>query len=129
MKISKETQAQARRLFRLCIGPDGLMEEETVHQIATEIEARKPRNFLPLLCAFTDLIRREKRSHTATITSAIPLTEQEQAAIRAKLDARHAGLEYHWETDPELIAGMTVQVADDVTDASVKSRIERLTAH
>ena len=127
MKISKETQAQARRLFRLCIGPDGQMEEETVRRIASEVEARKPRNFLPLLCAFTDLVRREKQRHTATVTSAIPLTEQEQAAIRTKLDSRHTGLEYHWLTDPNLIAGMTVQVADDVTDASVRSRIARLT--
>lgn len=129
MKISKETQAQARRLFRLCIGPEGLMDEETVRRIAADVETRKPRNFLPLLCAFTDLVRREKRRHTATVTSAVPLTDQEQAAIRDKLDVRHSGLEYHWLTDPELIAGMTVQVADDVTDASVKSRIARLTAH
>lgn len=126
MKISKETQAQARRLFRLCIGADGLVQEDTVRRIFAEVESRKPRNYLPLLSAFTDLVRREKRRHTATITSAVPLTAGEQASIRAKLDTRHPGLEYTWQVDPSLIAGLTVQVADDVTDASVKSRIARL---
>ena len=127
MKISKEVQAQARRLMRLCIGADGLMDEAIVRQVADKIAAEKPRNYLTLLTAFTELVRLERAAHTATITSAVPLTEAEQAAIQAKLNARQAGLNYEWQVDSSLIAGLTVKVGDNVTDASVRTRIEQLT--
>ena len=127
MKISKEVQAQARRLMRLCIGADGLMNESIVRQVADKIAADKPRNYLALLTAFTELVRLERAAHTATITSAVPLTEAEQAAIAAKLNARQSGLNYEWQVDSSLIAGLTVKVGDNVTDASVRTRIEQLT--
>lgn len=127
MKISKEVQAQARRLMRLCIGADGLMNEATVRLVADKIAADKPRNYLALLTAFTELVRLERAAHTATITSAVPLTAEEQAAITAKLNAREAGLNYDWKVDSSLIAGLTVKVGDNVTDASIRTRIEQLT--
>ena len=127
MKISKEVQAQARSLMRLCIGADGLMNEATVRLVADKIAADKPRNYLALLTAFTELVRLERAAHTATITSAVPLTAEEQAAITAKLNAREAGLNYEWKVDSSLIAGLTVKVGDNVTDASIRTRIEQLT--
>ena len=127
MKISKEVQAQARRLMRLCIGADGLMNEATVRLVADKITADKPRNYLALLTAFTELVRLERAAHTATITSAVPLTAEEQAAIEAKLNARQSGLSYEWQVDSSLIAGLTVKVGDNVTDASIRTRIEQLT--
>ena len=127
MKISKEVQAQARRLMRLCIGADGLMNEATVRQVADKIAADKPRNYLALLTAFTELVRLNRAAHTATITSAVPLTEAAQAGIIAKLNARQSGLSYEWQVDSSLIAGLTVKVGDNVTDASIRTRIEQLT--
>ncbi len=127
MKISKEVQAQARRLMRLCIGADGLMSEDTVRVVAAKIAADKPRNYLALLTALTELVRQERAAHTATITSAVPLTEAEQAAITTKLNDRQAGLNYEWQVDPTLIAGLTVKVGDNVTDSSIRTRIEQLT--
>ena len=127
MKISKEVQAQARRLMRLCIGADGLMNEATVRLVADKIAAEKPRNYLALLTAFTGLVRLEQAAHTATITSAVPLTEAEKTAITARLNTRQAGLNYEWQVDSSLIAGLTVKVGDNVTDASIRTRIEQLT--
>ena len=126
MKITKEVQAQARRLMRLCLGDDGLLLEDRVRLVAARLQQEQPRNYIQLLTAFTDLIRLEQARHTATITSAVPLTPEEQATICAKLDARHPGLRYVWLVEPELIAGLTVRVGDEVTDASVRSRIQRL---
>ena len=127
MKISKEVQAQARRLMRLCIGADGLMNEATVRLVADKIAAEKPRNYLALLTAFTELVRLEQAAHTATITSAVPLNEAEKTAITARLNTRQAGLNYEWQVDSSLIAGLTVKVGDNVTDASIRTRIEQLT--
>ncbi|MDO5463648.1 MAG: F0F1 ATP synthase subunit delta [Akkermansia sp.] len=126
MKITKEAQAQARRLIRLCMGADGRLQEDNVRRVATTLCTEKPRNYLAILKSFTDMVRLEVQRHTATVTTARPVQKAEKAAIRAKLDARHPGLRYEWLTDPSLIAGMTVKVGDNVTDASVRSRIERL---
>lgn len=126
MKITKEVQAQARRLLRLCIGEDGLLQDDVVRYVASSVSAQKPRNYLALLNAFTDLVRLEKARRTATITSAVPLTPAEQSAIRNKLDTRQKGLEYVWATDPSLIGGLIVKVGDHVTDSSLRSRIKRL---
>ncbi len=126
MKITKEVQAQARRLMRLCVDADGILQEEHIRSIAETITTRKPRNYVALLSAFTELVRLTQEKHTATITSAIQLTEEEQRQIRTKLDAKHKGLNYIWQVNPELIAGFTVKVGDNITDASVRNRIERL---
>lgn len=126
MKITKDIQAQARRLMRLCMSPEGLLIEENVRKIADGITASKPRNYIALLTAFTNLVRLEQEARTATITSAVPLSAAEQNDIRTRLNARYSGLIYEWQVDPTLIAGITVRVGDRVTDASVKSRIERL---
>lgn len=126
MKITKEAQAQARRLMRLCMGPDDRLQEDVVRRVADTLCTEKPRNYLSILCALTELVRLEVARHTCTVTTARPVAKTEQAAIRAKLDPRHPGLNYVWQTDPALIAGMTVRVGDNVTDASVRSRIERL---
>ena len=113
--------------MRLCTGADGLLQEDVVRSVATTLCTEKPRNYLVILHAFTELVRLEVARHTATITTARPIEKAEKAAIRAKLDPRHPGLNYVWQTDPSLIAGMTVRVGDNVTDASVRSRIDRLT--
>ncbi len=126
MKITKEVQAQARRLVRLCTDADGLLQENAVRQIATAISTEKPRHYLALLHAFTELVRLAEARRTVTVTSAVPLTSSEQDAICRKLNARQGGLEYIWRTDPELLGGMTVKVGDNMTDASLRTRIERL---
>ena len=121
MKITKETQAQARRLLRLCLSEDGRLQEEHVRRIASEITQKKPRNYVELLTAFADLVRLEAER----ITSAVPLTGQEQNAIRAKLNARTPDLHYVWQVQPELLGGIAVRVGDRVTDASLRARVNQ----
>ena len=112
--------------MRLCVDAEGILQEDKVRLIADTIAERKTRNYAPLLSAFVELVRLVQAKNTATITSAIPLTDEEQAEIRSRLDARHKGLHYEWLVDASLIAGITVKVGDNITDASVRTRIERL---
>ena len=94
MKITKDIQAQARRLMRLCMSAEGLLIEENVRKVADGITAAKPRNYIALLTAFTNLVRLEQESRTATVTSAVPLSDSEKNAICARLNARKPGLIY-----------------------------------
>lgn len=128
MKIGKDTQNAARRLFRLCMDGDTVVEDR-VRLIARKIAERKPRNYAALLTAFSRMVEYAVKSRTATIRSAVPLTEEERSLIQTKLAASYGeGLYYHWEVDPALLGGVRIQVGDDVKDGSVRSKIDRLAA-
>jgi F-type H+-transporting ATPase subunit delta len=63
----------------------------------------------------------------ATVTSAVPLTADETAAIRSRVEAMAgSAIELRTEVNPDLIGGLTVQVRDRLLDASIRGRLERL---
>ncbi|NIV35222.1 MAG: F0F1 ATP synthase subunit B [Anaerolineae bacterium] len=62
-----------------------------------------------------------------TVTSALPLTEEQQATIRGDLSARlggEAAVSFH--VDPKILGGLLVRVGDRVVDGSVSGQLERL---
>ena len=80
MKIGKDTQNAARRLFRLCMDGNAVAEDR-VCLIARKIAERKPHNYAALLKAFSGMVEYAVKSRTATIQSAVPLTEEERSLI------------------------------------------------
>lgn len=63
----------------------------------------------------------------AEVTSAAPLSTQEQADIRAKLAQEHGdGLTFTFSVDPALMGGLRVRVGDTLIDTSVASRLALL---
>jgi len=63
----------------------------------------------------------------ATVTSAVPLTHDETAAIRSRVEAMAgASVDLREAVDPGLIGGLTIQVGDRLLDASIRGRLERL---
>jgi F-type H+-transporting ATPase subunit delta len=63
----------------------------------------------------------------ATVTSAVPLTPDETAAIRSRVEAMAgASVDLRSEVDADLIGGLTVQIRDRLLDASIRGRLERL---
>jgi F-type H+-transporting ATPase subunit delta len=76
---------------------------------------------------FKSLLNRRQGIVQALVTSASPLTAQEDAAVRDKV-TRLAGAEVDLSTrvDPALIGGLTVRIGDRLIDASVRGRLERL---
>ena len=66
----------------------------------------------------------------ATVTSAVPLTADETAAIRSRVEAMAgSAVELRTEVNPDLIGGLTIQVRDRLLDASIRGRLERLRRH
>lgn len=76
---------------------------------------------------FHRLLNDQRGIVMATVTSAVPLSGDETAAIRTRVEAM-AGAKVELETrvDPALIGGVTVQLRDQLLDASVRGRLERL---
>lgn len=126
MQASKDIQNQARRLLRACtVG--GTLNEDSVRRVSEVLREKKPRHYLQLLSAFTELVRLAAAKNTATVKSAVPLTDEERQAVQSKLAVRYGDvLHYVWEVDPSLIAGISVQVGDRVTDGSVRGRLASL---
>jgi F-type H+-transporting ATPase subunit delta len=63
----------------------------------------------------------------ATVTSAVPLTADETAAIQTRVEAMAgSAVELRTEVNPDLIGGLTIQVRDRLLDASIRGRLERL---
>jgi len=63
----------------------------------------------------------------ATVTSAVPLTADETAAIRSRVEAMAgSAVELRTEVNPDLLGGLTIQVRDRLLDASIRGRLERL---
>jgi len=76
---------------------------------------------------YTRLLNTHRGVVMATVTSAVPLTADETAAIRSRVEAMAgSAVDLRTEVDPDLIGGMTIQVRDRLLDASIRGRLERL---
>ena len=73
------------------------------------------------------LLNRHRGVTEAIVTSAVPLSAAETAAVRAKIESMLGlSVELASRVDDDLIGGLTVRVGDRFIDASVRGRIERL---
>ncbi len=70
---------------------------------------------------------RKEGRRPVTVRSAVPLDDAQKKALQTRLGSLVGGTPVlTLEVDPALIAGLVVQVGDDVYDASVRTRLSRL---
>jgi len=73
---------------------------------------------------FAKVTAQARRSRVAEITSAVPLTNPEKSAIaRALPKLLSHDVECQYAVDPDLLGGLTIQVADWVVDSSFRSQL------
>ncbi len=64
---------------------------------------------------------------SAEITSALPLTDEEQETVRRQLlDKLGGAASVTFRVDPDILGGLVVRVGDRVVDGSVSGRLEEL---
>jgi len=63
---------------------------------------------------------------SAEVTSALPLTEAEQAAVKNDITAKMGGGEVAFKVDPSILGGLVVRVGDKVIDGSVSGKLQGL---
>ncbi|HEY7524613.1 MAG TPA: ATP synthase F1 subunit delta [Candidatus Limnocylindrales bacterium] len=91
--------------------------------------ARRSRlDLLPAVAAeFRRLVNRRRGIVEAVVTSAAALSDSETDAVRSRVESMTgASVQLRAEVDPDLIGGLTVRVGDQLLDASVRGRLERL---
>lgn len=128
MKISKQARRDAKQLYRFC-RVNGVLDEGRVRQAVQQVIATKPRGYFAILSHFQRLVKLDLDRRTASVQSAMPLAEPQQASIQANLARRYgAGLVFAFTQNRSLIGGLRVQVGSDVYDGSVQARLADLEA-
>ena len=126
MKTSKQTQREAKKLFRLCL-VNGSVDETRVRGVVERVIAAGRPGSLGVLTRFQRLVRLESDKHRAEVSSAAPLPLDVRTDIEAGLSRLYGpGIATSFADDPTLIGGVRIKVGSDVLDGSVKARLAAL---
>jgi F-type H+-transporting ATPase subunit delta len=81
-----------------------------------------------VLLRFLELYRELRQITLATVTSATPLSEDQQALLNQKVCAIAGtpAVEFELKVDPALIGGFIVSLGSQVIDASLSGQVRRL---
>jgi F-type H+-transporting ATPase subunit delta len=149
---TSEAQVFARALYDSLIGGtlqalraaapqlDGAADADLEARIIGALPAdapREARNFLLTLAregalgrlpsiiqAFEQYSQHEARALSSEVTSAVELSEAQQAKIAADLRERYGQqLDIRFSVDPSLIGGLVIRVGDQVLDNSLRARL------
>lgn len=63
---------------------------------------------------------------SAEVTSALPLTDKEQAAVKKDVLARVGAQAVTFRVDPSILGGLVIKVGDKVVDGSVAGKLDSL---
>ena len=128
MKASRRIRRESRRLFRACL-VDGRLDEARLRRVARRVAQAGRRGTLPLLSHLHRMARQEQRRHRAVVESATALSPEARAGVEAGIARAYGpGMHFSFAENPELIAGMRIQVSSDVYDGSVRAALSALEA-
>lgn len=126
MKVTRLARRQARELFLSC-RLDGGLDPERVRAVVQQLVEQRPRGYLGILAHFRRLVKLEVERRTARIESAVELAPPQQTALQATLQRRYGpGLFFQFQTRPELLGGLRVQVGSEVYDGTIWARLRAL---
>jgi F-type H+-transporting ATPase subunit delta len=91
------------------------------------VQRPRERRVRELLARAERIVAAVRGRAVATVTSAVPLSAAQAARVAAMLKAKYdTEISVNAVVDPTLVGGLRVQIADDVIDASVASRLSDL---
>ena len=126
MKGGKQSRRDAKQLFKSC-QVDGQLDEDRARQAVTLLIERKPRGYFGTLQELQRLVKLDVNSRSASVESAVDLTEGQKQSGRESLGRmKGSDVAVEFTQNAELIGGMRVKIGDDVFDGSVKTRLTRL---
>ena len=117
--------AQRQEIVRQLLGPR--ISPQALRLISLLVERGRVDGLAKIRDDFHKLLNAHRGVVEATVTSAVPLTADETAAIRSRVEAMAgSAVELRTQVNADLIGGLTVQVRDRLLDASIRGRLERL---
>ena len=122
-KIIKEEKIQvAKDVF------GGRVSEELLGFLTIIITKDRYKDIDAILDYFVAEVKRYKGIGIATVTTAVPLKEEQCKKIEQKLldTTEYKKMEIHYQLDESLIGGMVVRIGDRVVDSSIKTKLNEL---
>ncbi len=101
---------------------------EEITGILTVILRKGRQNvLLEILELFLEMVSEHRGILKATVTSAVELKNEQLVQIKKKLEnSTQKKIELHTQVNQELIGGMIIRVGDNVVDASISGRLQKL---
>jgi F-type H+-transporting ATPase subunit delta len=119
--------AEKERVLRAVMGRG--VAQAVVNLVLLMVRRGRPGAIEPMIARFAELLRRQRGIALAQVRSALPLDDGQRAEIASRLRALTGSqIEMDETVDPDLIGGIAVRIGDQLYDASVRSRLERLRA-
>ena len=108
---------------------EGRVSDELLGFLTIIISKDRYRDIDAILEYFIAEVKRYKGIGVATVTTAVPLKEDQRGKIEQKLlnTTQYAKMEMHFQVDEALIGGMVVRIGDRVVDSSVRTKLDSLT--
>jgi F-type H+-transporting ATPase subunit delta len=126
MQTRKQTERDARELFRLCL-VNGALDEARVRRVVQQVIAAGRASGLGMLSRFQRFVRLDRAGHRADVSSAVPLPADVRSNIEAALIKLYGpDMATSFTDDPALIGGVRIKVGSDVYDGSVSGRLAAL---
>lgn len=122
-KVIKEEKIQvARNVF------EGRMSDELLGFLVIIISKDRYRDIDAILDYFIAEVKKYKGIGVATVTTAVPLREEQCRKIEQKLldTTSYTTMEMNYTLDKSLIGGMVIRIGDRVVDSSVKAQLYEL---
>jgi F-type H+-transporting ATPase subunit delta len=119
--------AEKERVLRAVMGRG--VAPAAVNLVLLMVRRGRPGAVEPMIARFSELLRRERGVALAQVRTALPLDGAQRAEVAARLRVLTGSqVEMDETVDPDLIGGIAVRIGDQLYDASVRSRLERLRA-
>ena len=126
MKRDQKIIKLAKKLVELS-KDNGVVTESKVVEVLSGLQQVQHRHHLTVLKTFLNYLRREVALQTAVVSTPAGLSDDALAAIEAQFSRLYnRPVNAVTQQDTSLIAGVRVRVGDDVYDASVAGRLQRL---
>ena len=122
-KIIKEEKIKvARNVF------EGRVSEELMGFLTVVITKDRYRDIDAIIDYFIAEVKRYQGIGIATVTTAVPLREEQRARIERRLldTTKYTKMEMHYSVDESLIGGMVVRIGDRVVDSSIRTKLNEL---
>ena len=91
------------------------------------IDKSREEYIIPILTEFITMSKRSLRKATAVVVSAVPLKEEQKAALSALLSRKlNKQVEIDVRVDPAVIGGLHIQVDGYYIDRTIRTRLQEL---
>ena len=118
--------AEKERVLRRIVGD---VSDEALNLVLLMVRRGRPGAIHRMAERFAELVRRERGIALAEVRTPLPLDDAQRDELMTRLrELTEQKVEINEVVDESLIGGITVRIGDQLYDASVRTRLERLRA-